>query len=83
MGISPLLLLSLDVIKRSTIVVCLPLYLGRSSPARSALIVPTALSHACALLSCLGADAWPSVQVRLVFAPFGLVCVSLWTGNLF
>ena len=29
MGISPLLLLSLDVIKRSTIVVCLLLYLGR------------------------------------------------------
>ena len=32
MGISPLLLLSLDVIKRSTIVVRLLLYLGRSSP---------------------------------------------------
>ena len=81
MGISSLLLLSLDDIKRSTIVVRLLLYLGRSSPSEVCPRCAVPSAHVRALLSCLGADARSSVQVWLVFAPFGLVCLSLLVSN--
>ena len=63
MGILHLLLLSLDVVKRSTTVVRLLRYTSVAAPppARSALVVVTPLSHVRASLNFPSTDALPSV----------------------